>query len=241
MFCKKCGKSINENDSFCSFCGERVVIVNQQTHKKFTNKCESCGAVCKQFTPSHFVCEYCGSEYHLSNDNEISNTKITEIEILKVFRKAAEFEVREKYWEELQCLLEITDRAHDNSTFWVKLGRAYRRNSLHSEAIRCYEEAKRVNPNNAAIFTNIGAVYIVTKQYDVAEPICKTAVEMMNKNRLAYTNDDYAVAHSNLAIAIGMQGRKEEAKQCLKIAEINGYKNGNTVRKMIGIKKGLFF
>ena len=63
----------------------------------------------------------------------------------------------------------------------------------------------------------------------------------MNMNRAEYSNDDYAVAHSNLAIAIGMQGDKESAEQYLKIAEQNGYENGRKARKMIGIKKGLFF
>ena len=62
----------------------------------------------------------------------------------------------------------------------------------------------------------------------------------MNQNRNEYTQSDYAIAHSNCAVALGKLGRKDEAKKLLKIAEANGYPNGDKVRQLIGIKKGLF-
>lgn len=241
MFCGNCGNKIDDNSLFCNMCGARLDRTdNGHTEKVFSYKCESCGAKVKKLSSTHYMCEYCGSEYDINCENIVTHAKITEKQILDVFYKAAQFEVKNKFWEELQCLLSIVDEASDNVMFLVKLGRAYRRNNLYQKALACYENAKQINSEYANVYTNIGAVYICTKQYKQAEKPCLRAVELMNKNRGEYSNDDYAVAHSNLAIAVGMQGRKEEAKRYLKIAEDNGYTNGAAVRQMVGIRKGLF-
>ena len=226
---------------YCSQCGMKVVANSEPSDKKvLSNVCDSCGAKLKRLSDNHYLCEYCGSEYYTNNENVVTVQKLTEKELLDIFYKAAELDVKEKYWEELQCLLSVEDKAADNVLYMVKLGRAYRRNNMFSQALACYEKAKALNPEYANIYSNIGAVYSSTKQYDKAVAPGLKAIELMNRNRQEYTNDDYAVAHSNLAIAYGMQGQKEKAKAYLKIAEANGYKNGAVVRKMVGIKKGLF-
>ena len=241
MFCKECGNKIIDGSLFCNKCGTKVGENNNPpVEKVFLNRCESCGANLKRLSANHYLCEYCGSEYYTNNENIIMSHKITEKEIMDVFYKAAELEKKNKFWDELQCLLSIVDKASDNVLFLVKLGRAYRRNNMLQKALECYEKARILNSEFASIYSNIGAVYILTKQYELAQASCQRAVELMNRNRAEYTNDDYAVAHSNLAIAVGMQGQKENAKKYLKIAEQNGYQNGAAVRKMVGIKKGLF-
>jgi len=242
MFCIECGNHIIDGSLFCNKCGAKVVAnSNPLIEKVFSNKCESCGARMKRLSANRYLCEYCGSEYYINNENIITSQKVTEKEILDIFYKAAELEVKNKFWDELQCLLTIADEASDNVLFLVKLGRAYRRNNMYKKALECYENAKKINPEFASIYTNIGAVYILTKQYQDALSPCQRAIELMNLNRAEYSNDDYAVAYSNLAIVVGMQGMKDDAKRYIKIAEDNGYKNGATVRKMVGIKRGLFF
>ena len=96
------------------------------------------------------------------------------------------------------------------------------------------------DPECANTYGNIGAVYIATEQYEQAQRCCQKAVEMMNRHRVGYSNEDYAIAHANLAIAVGRQGQIENAKRLLKIAEEYGYPNGSYVRRIVGIKKGLF-
>lgn len=242
MFCRECGNKIIEGSLFCNKCGTKIVEnSNPSAGKAFSNKCESCGAKLKRLSPDRYLCEYCGSEYYTNNGSTVNSQKNTEKEILNIFYKAAELENKNKYWDELQCLLTAVDQASDNVLFWVKLGRAYRRNNLYQNALECYENAKKLNAEFASIYSNIGAVYILTKQYERAQLHCQRAVELMDRNRAEYSNDDYAVAHSNLAIAVGMQGMKEDAKRHIKIAEDHGYKNGAAVRKMVGIKKGLLF
>lgn len=242
MFCSACGNKIVEGSVFCNKCGTRVAENHTPpAAKPFSSQCESCGAKMKRLSANHYLCEYCGSECYTNSDNMRTSHKNTEKEVLDIFYKAAEFESKDRYWEELQCLLTIVDTASDNALYLVKLGRAYRRNNLYQKALDCYENARQINPEYANIYSNIGAVHILTKQYGQAQFYCQRAVELMNRNRTEYSNDDYAVAHSNLAIAVGMLGQKENAKRYLEIAEANGYKNGATVRKMVGIKKGIFF
>lgn len=247
MFCKKCGNQIDDDSVFCNKCGTKVAEEKAPTAEKassaekiFTNQCESCGAKLTKLSDNHYLCEYCGSEYFTNSENKVTSNKITEKEILDTFYRAAELENKNQFWDELQYLLSIEDKASDNVLYLVKLGRAYRRNNMFQKALDCYEKAKKLNPEFASIYTNTGAVYILTKQYALAQEPCMKAVELMNKNRSQYTNNDYAVAHSNLALAVGMQGNKVAAKKYLQIAEANGYQNGATVRKMVGIRKGLF-
>lgn len=241
MFCSKCGNQVGEDAAFCSKCGAKIIVnAEVQETKLFSNTCDSCGAKLKRVADNHYICEYCGSEYHTNDQNEVASRKLTEKELLDVFYKAAEFDGKEKYWEELQCLLAVEETASDNVLYMVKLGRAYRRNTMYAKALECYEKAQKLNPEYASIYSNIGAVYIATKQYEKALAPCQKAVGLMNKYRAENTDSDYAVAHSNLALAYGYLGQKDRAKEFLRIAEANGYKNGNAIRKMVGIRKGLF-
>ena len=239
MFCTKCGQKIVDGAAFCAFCGQKLGAPAPQARPMVSN-CECCGAVLKRLQPNHYICEYCGSEYFTDQNSQVERSRIAEKELLMLFRQAADYEVRNLYWEELQCLLSAQERAGSNVVYLVKLGRAYRRNNLFSQAVECYEKARLINPDYPQIYANIGAVYIVTKQYALAEAPCRQGIELMHRNRLDVSNNDFAVAYGNLALAVGMLGRKEEAKQYLKIAEENGYQNGKTVRKMVGIKTGLF-
>lgn len=257
MFCTNCGNKLNDTDAFCSSCGTKVYAktvnsainynntANNATQaspirRMISNKCEACGATINEISKGHFLCEYCGSEYITVNNGEITESKITEKEILDVFYEAARYETNNMFYEELQCLLKIIDKAPDNTVLLCKLGRAYRRNNMHAKAIECYEKSIQINPSYANAYTNLGTIYVLYNQFAKAETYCKKAITLMNNNRIHYTNDDYAVAHSNCAIAVGKQGKIKEAKALLEIAESNGYKNGAQVRKMIGIRKGLF-
>lgn len=242
MFCPECGTKVDDSAKFCVKCGTKLkgAVQEQKPLIKLTNHCETCGANLKKLSEGHYLCDYCGSEYFTNEKGEVADAKITEKEILDAMYRAAEFERKNQFWDELQCLLSASEQAPDNTLLLAKLGRAYRRNNMHAKAVACYEKAIEINPDFGSPYSNLGAVYVLNGQYKKAEECCKKGVALMNANRIDYTNDDYAVAYSNYAIAVGKQGRKEEAKRLLKIAESNGYKNGDAARKMIGIKKGLF-
>lgn len=239
MFCVHCGKSIAEGMKFCGNCGNRVGNVTPKS-RFLDNKCASCTAQLKRLTPGHYLCEYCGSEYFTDEAGQVTQQKLTEKEILDAMYRAARYERQNDPRRELQTLLDAVERAPDNVLLLVKLGRAYRRNNLYAKAVEQYEKALQYNPNYAGAYVNLGAVHILTQNYPQAEDFLRKGIRLMEQNRMDYTGDDYAVAYSNCAIAVGKQGRLPEAKQLLKTAEDNGYKNGDAARKMIGIRKGLF-
>lgn len=237
MFCKNCGSKIDDDSVFCCKCGTRVTEQGSSpVGKVFSNKCESCGAQVKEVSEGHYLCEYCGSEYYVNERKEVSSNKLTDKQLLDLFYKAAEFSVKNKFWEELQCLLSAEAEASDNTVYLVKLGRAYRRNNMFGKALECYEKARQLNSEYANIYTNIGAVYLLGKQYDKAVEPCRKAVMLMNRSRAEYSADDYNTAYANMAIAAGMVGDMKDAVMYLKAAEDNGYKNGENVRRILGIK-----
>ena len=48
---------------------------------------------------------------------------------------------------------------------------------------------------------------------------------------------DYWIAYANYALVIAMQGDKARAEKMIREAELHGYKNGEQLRKMAGIRK----
>lgn len=85
-FCRNCGAKLNENDKFCSECGNPVIQNRNVNLKKETvfdgvvHKCPSCGEILNSFTSN---CPSCGYEIRnqASNSNiAILAKKIEEIE-----------------------------------------------------------------------------------------------------------------------------------------------------------------
>ena len=89
MFCKQCGKEIDNDASFCSFCGAKVTLRKSDSNKNArkvvfsgeVHKCPNCGEVLKAFETK---CSSCGYELRGNNVGSssieglikaISNTK----------------------------------------------------------------------------------------------------------------------------------------------------------------------
>lgn len=59
---------------------------------------------------------------------------------------------------------------------------------------------------------------------------------------------DYWIAYANYAVVVAKEGNPKKAERMIREAEAKGYQNGNTLRKMAGMKipvwkkiKKLFF
>ena len=50
----------------------------------------------------------------------------------------------------------------------VEEGNKYLKQDLHEEALNCYEEALKINPENPNVYYNIGLVYLGEEKYDDA-------------------------------------------------------------------------
>ena len=257
MFCNKCGKPTADTDVFCRYCGNKLADVNNDASahdaqsqesesavkQKFDrNRCSVCGGnALIKIGLTDYCCDFCGSKFTVNERDEVVDSKLTESEILDVYVKANKFASLECYVDELKLYLDHLSQASDNPLFLVKLGRAYRHCDMYDKAIEVYNTVIAIDPTYGAAYTNIGAVYIFTKQYQLAEQNILKGIEVMSRDRLRFTNDDIGVAYSNLALCVGYQGRKKEAVKFLGIAEKEyGYKNGANVRNILGIKKGLF-
>ena len=239
MFCAMCGNKVNAGDRFCGKCGNKIMSIDNRTEKEtaefISDKCINCGAAIKRLSKTRYMCEYCVSEYHTADDGRVTEKRILEKDLMEVIYAAAKWEVQNKVFEELQCLLTIKEQADDNAFYLVKLGRAYRRNGMNGKAVECYEKALEINPDYAAAYANLGAIYILSNQPAAAEDRLRRAITLMNDNRISYTDDDYAIAWAMYAVAVGKLGRIDEAKKYLKIAKENGYKYIKNAKKMIGI------
>lgn len=238
MFCTNCGTTLQDGSVFCTNCGTPTGY-QEQAGTPFQGVCRCCGAGLRQIGPNHFTCSNCGSEYFTNSRNELTREQKTERELWNIYQQAANLELANRPVDALQCLLSAPVSAYESAFYLTKLGRAYRRLNHYQKAIEMYERALSIDPNNATTYSNLGIIYLNSDPAR-AEHLCRTAISLANADRLRVTDSDYAVIYSNCAIAVGKNGQISEAKALLKIAEANGYTNGDAARKMIGIKKGLF-
>ena len=71
------------------------------------------------------------------------------------------------------------------------------------EALACYREAVRLDPDLAAAQTSLAAILFAQKRYREAEPICREAVRLQPES---------AAAQSNLAAVLIKLGRLGKPK-----------------------------
>lgn len=192
--------------------------------------CPYCGA---PFSETNRFCPNCGAKRE-SPPHHFSDP-MTSKEIQEVLLVADHYAKKNQVEDELDCLKRAAPRASYDCNFLSVLGRAYRKNNQLASAVDCYMLAISLNPKFAISYLNLATVYTTKKEYAEAERNCKTAIRLMHEDRASYTTEDFAVAWANCAVAIGMQGRKDEARQLLKLAEEHGYANGAKVRSMAGL------
>ncbi len=253
MFCYKCGAQIPDDSLFCSKCGTKVKVeepnklVQNEMPTSFvglrliSRKCLCCGNdQLRKASPTEYHCDYCGSDFITDDSGIVASCRVTPKEVVTLFFNAAKYEAKNDYASELKILLEYRDKVSGNDIFLLKLGRSYRRNGFNRDALECYSEAQKINPNNANIYINKGALYILSKDYENGLRYVEQGLELLEKDRIEYHPDEYSVALSNKACALAGLGRKKEAEEWLRKAEKEGYEKGNKVRQMFGLKRKWF-
>ena len=71
MYCKNCGKQIDDNAYVCIHCGVRVsdeVPIVKQEHPRF---CTHCG---KQIDPNAYICVHCGVKTGVANERTVAKS-----------------------------------------------------------------------------------------------------------------------------------------------------------------------
>ncbi len=110
--------------------------------------------------------------------------------------------------EALRPLALVATAEPDNWRVRSALGAALDQLGRYNEARLAYQEALALQPDDPRILTNLGVSHIMAGEPADAEPILRRAVERPNAP---------AEARQNLAIAIALQGRFDEAEQLERI------------------------
>lgn len=104
----------------------------------------------------------------------------------------------------LRPLALVAEAEPENWRIRSALGAALDQLGRFQEARRAYQEALVLQPGNPRILTNLGVSHIMAGEPGDAEPILRQAVQQPGAP---------AEARQNLAIALALQGRFDEAEQ----------------------------
>ncbi len=107
---------------------------------------------------------------------------------------------------------------------WVNLGVVYRLTTEYDLAEYCYLKAQSINPDDPELNASLGALYVFKDDLENALKFLKLSVEL---------DPALAVAHSNYALALAMNGEFESAEDELEKAVSLGYKKGDIIKDRI--------
>lgn len=198
--------------------------------------CEACGGNELKRYGSTFVCEYCGSKYLMDEKDNIVDKELVETNVISLIEKARVLHEENKYAEELDVLIKAVEMDEDNAGTMVSLGRCYRCLSYPEKALECYKKAIKLNPLEGTSWTNMGVIHILRENYKEAAECYEKGLPLIDKAEY-----DYWLAYANYAIVVAKLGDRKKAEKILKEAEARGYKNGDAVRKMAGLKPRSLF
>ena len=93
--------------------------------------------------------------------------------------------VHQRYQEAIESYMKAP---RDSAVVWNKMGIAYQMMFNLDEAIRCYHESLRIDPNNANVLNNLGTVYDSMKDYKGAVRMYHKALKIDPKSALVHKN-----------------------------------------------------
>jgi len=199
-------------------------------------QCEACGASKLKRYGNMYVCGYCGSKYLLDSDGKEKNNILTEAKVIALLEKANRLHESKQYTEECSVLAEALALDENNSIIMIHLGRRCRVLNNTEKALMFYEQAIGLNPYEGTAYTNMGVIYLLKCEYEKAKQCYVKGLPLIDKCEF-----DYWIAQANYAVAIAKLGDPVRAEKMISEAETRGYSEGDTIRKMAGIKKKTLF
>lgn len=220
MFCIKCGAALPEGANFCPKCGTKTGFSDRTPPES----CTACGSrALKRVRRGEYLCEHCGSRYHVNGEDGIESEEETEARLTALFVEASEYEARDDIPAELQILLKGLDIAPQNINLLLKLGRSYWRLGQNQKAMEYYERAEVSDPGNPIISIGVGNIYLTQGVYIEAKTLYEKGLSIMEANPLSVTANDIAVSYGNYGYCLGKLGDRKGAKKYLSIAKKKGY------------------
>ncbi len=183
------------------------------------------------------------------------------IEIGSNYYIKGDFESAEK---ELRKALNKELKQCSKKKYYTILGNTYNELELFDSSIVYHRKALDLDPNYVTALVNLGVVYRLTSEFELAEQCYLKAKEINpedpelyaslgalniyqgnvelaieNLNMAIELDPQLTVAYSNYALALAMIGEFDKAEKELKKAVILGYKNGNLINERINNLKEL--
>lgn len=107
---------------------------------------------------------------------------------------------------------------------WVSLGVAYRNLDDYEQAQFHYDKALEIEPEYAELHSSLGTLAILQDQPEKAIESFEKAIEIDSQLDIAY---------GNLALALAMVGRFDDADDALQKAAVRGYKQTDEIQRRI--------
>lgn len=92
----------------------------------------------------------------------------------------------------------------------VNLGRCYRALGNSNRALKFYQKAIDLDPNEGYAYTNIGTIYILREEYEKAKEYYEKGLPLLDKSEF-----DYWITLANYAIPIARLGNKKLAEEMI--------------------------
>ena len=199
-------------------------------------QCEACGSSELKRSGNMFICEFCGSKYFIDDEGREENSILTETKVVTLLEESKKLHESGQYIRELNILVEAFNLDENNSIIMVHLGRCYRALNNPDKALEFYNKAIEINPYEGTAYTNMGTIYLLRCEYENAKQCYDKGLPLIDKCEF-----DYWIAQANYAVAIAKLGDPERAEKMISEAETRGYRKGDSIRKMAGIKKKTLF
>ncbi len=136
----------------------------------------------------------------------------------------------QRYPEALAVLKDILEENPSSSAAWNNIGVVCRRLGKLDDARKAFENAYRIDPENADHLVNLGAVCLKLSDPGNALQYLQLATELM---------PGHPLAHANLALTYAVFGRLEEAEDALRLATLYGFAQAEEIQQKIDALKQL--
>ena len=172
----------------------------------------------KAYKQAHF--EVAEAQLEASLDKPRVEYKTEEVLVMlgNVHQELGQYD---KAFKNFKQALEVNPQYY---TAWVNQGILYRLTKKPDEAMRCYNEALKIAPNDPYLLTSLGALSATKKEYTDAIALFKKSIHL---------DPTLTVSYSNLAYTYAEMGDSKNANTYLDIAVERGFGNSKALEQKI--------
>ena len=150
-----------------------------------------------------------------------------EMSLEEILEIAVGYDAAQDYNREIYLLESIIDKYPNVAGIYNMLGIAYRNIGNNLQALRYYQKALSIEPENGSMQMNQAIALMMSGKVKEARIAFEKAIPILKKGN----NKNYAGALGNYAYALALDGENEEAVKMLKDAAQQGYRHAEEMRR----------